>query len=312
MQPFQYELRCSAAKDNSINYACSRGTEQPWRSHYNAICRVGERSQGSRRAGGERRTGERAARTREMACVSLTASAAAAVSLLGWGGRLVGRSWARRLVGRGDKGFPAPGVELTDAAQQGGTPELACRAAAWWNKKRGTRRKRTHARQSCWAEGRSPPMMRKAGGDHELGRRLEATDRTGEFRRQVGCGRPRKERNVGLGPGWIGSSIRRGVGCRARRTGGLGAGKRRTGAGVGRWPWGPGRKGAGMLNPFLRITRWEKKLVEMVFQRGWTVRCLFLFRWCNNFCRLLMRICMVLHGFTCFSLLYIWSTCESQ
>ena len=62
--------------------------------------------------------------------MSLTASAAAAVSLLGWGGRLVGRSWARRLVGRGDKGFPAPGVELTDAAQQGGTPELACRAAA--------------------------------------------------------------------------------------------------------------------------------------------------------------------------------------
>ena len=50
----------------------------------------------------------------------------------------------------------------------------------------------------------------------------------------------------------------------------------------------------------------------MVFQRGWTVRCLFLFRWCNDFCRLLMRICMVLHGFICFSLLYIWSTCESQ
>ena len=37
MQPLQYDLRCSAAKDNSN--ACSRGTEQPWRSHYNAICR---------------------------------------------------------------------------------------------------------------------------------------------------------------------------------------------------------------------------------------------------------------------------------
>ena len=36
MQPFQYDLRSSAAKDY---YACSRCTKQPWRSHYNAICR---------------------------------------------------------------------------------------------------------------------------------------------------------------------------------------------------------------------------------------------------------------------------------
>ena len=35
MQPLQYDLRCSAAKDNSI----TRCTKQPWRSHYNAICR---------------------------------------------------------------------------------------------------------------------------------------------------------------------------------------------------------------------------------------------------------------------------------
>ena len=33
MQPPQYDLRNPAAK-----YKCSRGTEQPWRSHYDAIC----------------------------------------------------------------------------------------------------------------------------------------------------------------------------------------------------------------------------------------------------------------------------------
>ena len=36
MQPLQYDLRSPAAKDY---YACSRGKKQPWRSHYNAICR---------------------------------------------------------------------------------------------------------------------------------------------------------------------------------------------------------------------------------------------------------------------------------
>ena len=38
MQPLQYDLRDPAAKDNSI-YECSHSTKQPWRSHYNAICR---------------------------------------------------------------------------------------------------------------------------------------------------------------------------------------------------------------------------------------------------------------------------------
>ena len=38
MQPLQYDLRDPAAKDNNI-YECSHSTKQPWRSHYNAICR---------------------------------------------------------------------------------------------------------------------------------------------------------------------------------------------------------------------------------------------------------------------------------
>ena len=38
MQPLQYDLRDPAAKDNSITNAAS-STKQPWRSHYNAICR---------------------------------------------------------------------------------------------------------------------------------------------------------------------------------------------------------------------------------------------------------------------------------
>ena len=38
MQPFQYDLRSSAAKDNSITHAAA-APRQPWRSHYNAICR---------------------------------------------------------------------------------------------------------------------------------------------------------------------------------------------------------------------------------------------------------------------------------
>ena len=38
MQPLQYDLRDPAAKDNIV-YECSHSTKQPWRSHYNAICR---------------------------------------------------------------------------------------------------------------------------------------------------------------------------------------------------------------------------------------------------------------------------------
>ena len=38
MQPLQYYLQDPAAKDNSITHG-GRGTKQPWRSHYNAICR---------------------------------------------------------------------------------------------------------------------------------------------------------------------------------------------------------------------------------------------------------------------------------
>ena len=38
MQPLHYDLRDRAAKDNSMTN-CSHSTKQPWRSHYNAICR---------------------------------------------------------------------------------------------------------------------------------------------------------------------------------------------------------------------------------------------------------------------------------
>ena len=36
MHPLQFDAQLSAAKDKY--YACSRGTQQPWRSHYTAIC----------------------------------------------------------------------------------------------------------------------------------------------------------------------------------------------------------------------------------------------------------------------------------
>ena len=39
MQPLQYDLQSSTAKDNSITEAAAAPTKQPWRSHYNAICR---------------------------------------------------------------------------------------------------------------------------------------------------------------------------------------------------------------------------------------------------------------------------------
>ena len=38
MQPLQYDFRDPAAKDNN-SIKCSHSTKQPWRSHYNAICR---------------------------------------------------------------------------------------------------------------------------------------------------------------------------------------------------------------------------------------------------------------------------------
>ena len=43
MRPLQDDLPCPAAKDDSITmyYARSRGAKQPWRSHYNAICKDG-------------------------------------------------------------------------------------------------------------------------------------------------------------------------------------------------------------------------------------------------------------------------------
>ena len=65
--------------------------ERPRQSRRAALW-VGEGSQGSRLARGERHTGERAARPREIARANLSTSApAAAVSLLGWGGHLGGR-----------------------------------------------------------------------------------------------------------------------------------------------------------------------------------------------------------------------------
>ena len=41
MQPLQDDLWSRAAKDNNCNDECSHSTMQPWRSHYNAICRDG-------------------------------------------------------------------------------------------------------------------------------------------------------------------------------------------------------------------------------------------------------------------------------
>ena len=213
MQPFQYDLRCSAAKDNSITHAAAapsnldaattmRSAETELQNTKELRATVSKiaaskpdldakaKKDDFERAGGERRTGERAARPREIACVNLSASAAAAaVSLLGWGGRLGGRSWARRLVGRGNKGFPAPGVELIDAAQQGGTGASVPRGGVMEQKTRDEEEEDPRSAELL-SRGPVPSDDAQSGGDHELGRRLEATDRTGEFRRQVDCVQP--------------------------------------------------------------------------------------------------------------------------